>query len=52
MERVPYQPNVSLKTDPSVKDHHLAQALREVRYSKEVEEIFRQAAILAAKETA
>lgn len=52
MERQPYQPDKSLLTDPTIKDHHLAKALREKSYSPEVEEIFKRAAVLAAKETA
>lgn len=49
---LPYQPDKSLLSDPMIQDHHLAQALREMSYTKEVEEIFKRAAILAAKETA
>lgn len=52
MERLPYQPNKSLLTDPTIKDHHLAQVLRNMSHTKEVEEIFKRAAIIAAKEIA
>lgn len=48
----PYQPNKSLLTDPTIKDHHLVQVLREMDYTPNVEEIFKRAAVLAAKEQA
>ena len=48
----PYQPNKSLLTDPAIKDHHLAQVLREIDFTPAVEEIFKRAAVLAAKESA
>lgn len=46
---LPYQPNKSLLTDPTIKDRHLAEAVRSMDYSQ-VEKIFQQAAIIAAKE--
>lgn len=45
-----YQPNKSLLSDPSIKDEHLGQVLRQIPFTADVEEIFKRASIIAAEQ--